>query len=49
MNKTNKDIRIIFLKQESQSEWETSRAAHRIICNIIPHHKKRKNYLDIVF
>ena len=42
MNKKNKGIRIIFLKKESQSESGTNRAAHRIICNIIPHPKEGK-------
>ena len=33
---------MIFLKKESQSESGINQAAHRIICNIIPHLKEGK-------
>ena len=49
MNKKNEDIRIIFSQKESQSELGTKRAAHGMICYIIPHPKEEKTYLDLVF
>ena len=45
MKKKNEGIRKLFLKKESQSESGTNRAAHRIICNIILHHKEGKTTL----
>ena len=45
MNKKNEGIRIFFLKKESQSESGTKRAAHGMICNIIPHPKEEKTIL----
>ena len=45
MNKKNEGIRIIFLKKENQSESPTNKAAHGIICNIIPHPKEGKTFL----
>ena len=45
MKNKNEGIRILFPKEESQSESGTTWAAHRIICNIIPHHKEGKTTL----
>ena len=49
MNKKNEGICILFLKKESQSESEINPAAHGIICNIISHPKRSKNYLTLEF
>ena len=43
----NEGIRILFLKKESQSELGTNRAAHTIICTIIPKHKEGKTTLTL--
>ena len=47
MNKKNEGIRNSFLKKESKSESGTKRAAHGMICNIIPNPKEGN--LDLVF